>query len=70
MHRLLVVLAASALLVSCGLAGTGAAGAAGAASEVQQAAQAKDTEARVQQQLDAAAQAAADQRQQAEKQTE
>jgi hypothetical protein len=67
MHRILAVLAASALLVSCGLAATGAAG---ATSEVQEAAQAKETEARVRQQLDAAAQAAAEQRQQAEKQSE
>jgi hypothetical protein len=46
----------SAMLAGCGLAETGAAAAAGGASQVQQAREAKQTEARVQQQVDAAVQ--------------
>jgi hypothetical protein len=46
----------SAMLTGCGLAETGAAAAAGGASQVQQAREAKQTEARVQQQVDAAVQ--------------
>ena len=46
----------SAMLAGCGLAETGAAAAAGGASQVQQARDAKQTEARVQQQVDAAVQ--------------
>jgi hypothetical protein len=55
-----------ALLAGCGLAETGAAAAAGGVSQVEQARQAKQTEARVQKQLDAAYQQAADQRRAAE----
>jgi len=55
-----------ALLAGCGLAETGAAAAAGGASQVEQVRQAKQTEARVQKQLDAAYQQAADQRRAAE----
>jgi len=55
-------------LTGCGVAETGTAGAAGAAGAAQQAAQAKATEERVRQQLDAAAQHAADARANAEAQ--
>jgi hypothetical protein len=51
-----------AMLAGCGLAETGAAAAAGGASQVEQARQAKQTEARVQQQVDAAVQLDADHR--------
>jgi hypothetical protein len=53
-------------LAGCGLAETGAAAATAGASQAEQARQAKDTEARVQKQLDAAYQQAADQRHAAE----
>lgn len=56
----------SATLSGCGLAGTSVAGATAGASQVQQARQAKETEARVQKQLDAAAQLDADRRKAAE----
>jgi hypothetical protein len=56
----------SLLLVACGVAETGAAAAAGGASQVEEARQAEQTEARVQQQLDAAYQQAAHQRKDAE----
>jgi hypothetical protein len=56
----------SATLSGCGLAGTSVAGATAAASQVEQARQAKETEARVQRQLDAAAQLDADRRKAAE----
>ena len=46
-----------AMLTGCGLAETGMAGAAAGASQVQQAQEAKRTEERVKQQLDAAMQA-------------
>ena len=46
----------SAMLTGCGLAETGAVAAAGGASQVQQAREAKQTEARVHQQVDAAVQ--------------
>ena len=55
-------------LTGCGVAETGTAAAAGAAGAAQQAAQAKATEERVRQQLDAAAQRAADARANAEAQ--
>ena len=45
----------SATLSGCGLAGTSVVGAAAGASQVEQARQAKETEARVQKQLEAAA---------------
>jgi hypothetical protein len=56
----------SAMLTGCGLAETGAAAAAGGASQVQQAREAKQTEARVQKQLDAAMQVDAEHRHAAE----
>jgi hypothetical protein len=54
MTQLATILAVAATLSGCGLAETGAAAAAGGASQVQQAREAKQTEARVQKQLDAA----------------
>ena len=56
----------SATLSGCGLAGTTVVGATAGASQVEQARQAKETEARVQKQLDAAAQLDADRRKAAE----
>jgi len=56
----------SATLTGCGLAGTSIAGATAGASQVEQARQAKETEARVKRQLDAAAQLDADRRKAAE----
>ena len=56
----------SATLSGCGLAGTSVAGATAGASEVEQARQAKETEARVKKQLDAAVQLDADRRKAAE----
>ena len=56
----------SATLSGCGLAETSVAGATAGASQVEQARQAKATEARVQKQLDAAAQLDADRRKAAE----
>jgi len=53
-------------LAGCGLAETGVAGAAAGASQAEQVRQGKETEARVQKQLDAAFQQAADQRKSAE----
>ncbi len=63
---LTVTLVLSTTLTGCGLAETGVVGAAGAASQVEQAREAKKTEARVQQQLDAAVQLNADRRKSAE----
>lgn len=57
----------AAALSGCGLAGTAGGAAVGASLEVQQAQQAKQTEARVQQQIQDAQQQAAAQRDQAEK---
>jgi len=56
----------SAMLTGCGLAETGAAAAAGGASQVQQAREAKQTEERVQKQVDAALQLDAQHRHAAE----
>jgi len=56
----------SAALTGCGLAETGVAGAAGGAAQVEQAREAKQTEARVKQQVDAAIQLDADHRHAAE----
>jgi hypothetical protein len=62
-----VILAALALsLGGCGLAGTGVAGAAGGASKAEELKQAQQTEDRVRSQIDAANQAAAEQRRAAE----
>jgi hypothetical protein len=63
---LTAILAAGAMLGGCGLAETTTAVAAGGASQAEQVRQAKQTEARVQKQLDAAYQQAADQRRAAE----
>ena len=63
MHRKLLGLILALPLSACGLAETAATGATGAAAEVEAARQAQQTEQRVQQQLDAAQQAAAKQRQ-------
>jgi hypothetical protein len=56
----------SATLAGCGLAETGAAAAAGGASQVEQARQAKETEARVKRQVEAAVQQDTDRRHAAE----
>jgi hypothetical protein len=56
----------SATLAGCGLAETGVATATGAAAQVEQARKAKETEAQVQKQVDAAVQQDADRRQTAE----
>ena len=61
-------LVAAALCAGCGLAGTAVGTGAGAAAEVQQAQQAKQDEERVKRELDAAQQAAAQQRSDAEAQ--
>ena len=55
-----------AVLTGCGLAETGVAGAAGGAAQVEQAREAKQTEARVQKQVDAAIQLDAEHRRAAE----
>jgi hypothetical protein len=57
-------------LTGCGLAETGVAGATQAASQVEEARQAKQTEARVQQQLDAALQQDAARRKSAESESQ
>jgi hypothetical protein len=66
--RLTLPLLTAGLCAGCGLAGTAVATGTGAAAEVQQAQQAKQTEARVQRELDQAQQAAAQQRNDAESQ--
>jgi hypothetical protein len=66
MTRLWPLLVLLILPAGCGLVDTGATTAAGAQSAAQQAAEAKQTEDRVRQQLDAAARQAADQRRTAE----
>ena len=66
--RLAPPLLAAGLCAGCGLAGTAVATGTGAAAEVQQAQQAKQTEDRVKHDLDAAQQAAAQQRNDAESQ--
>jgi hypothetical protein len=62
MGRVWVLLGLLGPLTSCGLAGTGTATATGAASAAQQASQARQTEERVKQQIDAAYSQAAEQR--------
>ena len=59
-----------AMLTGCGLAETGMAGAAAGASQVQQAQEAKRTEERVKQQLDAAMQVDAARRKSADNETQ
>ncbi|HET9391255.1 MAG TPA: hypothetical protein VFO44_16530 [Steroidobacteraceae bacterium] len=66
MIRLFSLLCLLLPLTACGVAETGAAAAAGGVSAAEQARQAKQTEARVQQQIDAAYQHAAEQRKSAE----
>jgi hypothetical protein len=66
MRKSLVLLPLFLALAGCGVAETGAAAAAGGASAVEEARQGRQTEARVQQQLDAAYQQAAEQRKAAE----
>jgi hypothetical protein len=63
---LTTTLVLSATLTGCGLAGTSVAGAAAGASQVEQARQAKETEDRVQKQVDAAVQLDTDRRKAAE----
>jgi hypothetical protein len=70
MVRTLAILTLAGLLGGCGLRATGAAGAAGGTSEVQQAAQAKRTEEQVREQINAAQDEAARQRNEAEKQNQ
>jgi hypothetical protein len=70
MVRTLAILTVTGLLGGCGLGATGAAGAAGGTSEVQQAAQAKRTEEQVREQINAAQDEAARQRNEAEKQNQ
>ena len=66
--RLALPLVAASLCAGCGLAGTAVATGAGATAEVEQAQQAKQTEDRVKRELDAAQQASAQQRNDAESQ--
>lgn len=68
--RSLIPLAACLALAGCGLVETGATAAAGGASAAQQAKDAKATEAKVQQQIDAAYKQDAAQRQAAEAETQ
>ena len=66
MARSLVLLPLILLLTGCGVAETGAAAATAATASAQEAREGLKTEARVREQLDAAAKAAADQRNAAE----
>jgi hypothetical protein len=66
--RLALPLLAASLCAGCGLAGTAVATGAGATAELEEAKQAKQTEDRVKRELDAAQQAAAQQRNDAESQ--
>ena len=66
MGRSVTVFALATLLAGCGMAGSSAAATAGADSAVQDAVAARATENRVQAQVDAAYQQAADQRQAAD----
>ena len=66
MRRVWALLTLLLALAGCGVAGTGAAPATRAVAEAQQAAQARQTEDRVKQQIDAAEQQGADQRRAAE----
>jgi len=67
LSRAWVLIGCCGALSACGLAGTATGTAAGAAAEAQQAHDAKQIEAQAQQKLDDAQQAAAAQRDQAEK---
>ncbi len=66
--RLALPLLVASLCAGCGLAGTAVATGAGATAELEEAKQAKQTEDRVKRELDAAQQAAAQQRNDAEAQ--
>lgn len=66
MTRLLAILGAALLLSACGVAETGAAAATAATAKAEEARQGLRTEARVREQLDAAANQAAAQRASAE----
>jgi len=66
MSKALILIAACFCLTACGLAETGAAAAAAGASKAEEIKQAKQTEARIQQQVEAANHEAAKRRQQAE----
>jgi hypothetical protein len=66
MPRSLVVLSLLLSLTACGVVETGAVAASAGASKAEEARQAQQTEARVREQLDAAAKQAADQRNAAE----
>jgi hypothetical protein len=66
MGRACVIVALLAPLAGCGLAETGTATASGAANVAQEAAQARQTEDRVRDQIDAASRQAAEQRRAAE----
>lgn len=66
----LILVTAPLALAGCGLAETGATAAAGGASAAQEAKQAKDTEAKVQQQINAAVQQDAARRKAAEAETQ
>jgi len=66
MARSLVLVPLILLLTGCGVAETGAAAAAAATEKAQEAREGLKTEARVREQLDAAAKASADQRNAAE----
>jgi len=70
MNRILLISLCLLPLGGCGLAETAATGATAATSAAEQAKQAKGTEQQVQDRLDAAQQAAADQRRAAESQTQ
>ena len=72
-HRILLpatTMVLGAMLTGCGLAETGMAGAAAGASQVQQAQEAKRTEERVKQQLDAAMQVDAARRKSTDNETQ
>jgi hypothetical protein len=66
MKRLFPAIVLCALLAGCGLGETAVSAAAGGASQVKEAQQAKETEARIQAQLDAAAKVGAERRNAAE----
>lgn len=70
MKKLLLIMLAAAPLAGCGLGETAASAAAGGASEVEQAKEGLKTEARVKQQLDAAAELDAQRRRNAEAETQ
>lgn len=70
MERALALLLLTGCLSGCGLAETTTAAGAGAASQAKQAAEAKQTEARVKQQIEASYSQAAEQRHAADKEAQ